>query len=60
MVEEEKKTYKCRPLIRDSCINKIVRDNLGDYFDYPLCEACQEADTEMDGEIYRLDDGRYT
>lgn len=57
MCDEDKEfeIFKCRPVIHGTCFNKFYRDNIGDLFDYPYCEECQE----LQGEIMRLDNGQH-
>ena len=59
--------FQCR--FRDflRCGNTIMRENIGDAFDYPFCEACQVKEAyceccrkiDPDEKITRLDNGQH-
>lgn len=57
-VKEEMKKFYCnyREFLR--CGFEIYRSNVGDFFDYPYCEYCQEKDDPIHG-VTRLDNGGY-
>lgn len=39
--------FQCRNLINESrCKNTMLRQNIGDAFDYPHCESCQQNKSE--------------
>lgn len=52
----EKNRFKCRRGSVKGCPNEIIRENLGDLFDYPFCESCQR---EQEDKITRLNDGLF-
>jgi hypothetical protein len=56
-MEKEVKEFTCRRMNELRCKNKIYRDNLGDLFDYPICEECQKLEFDK---VTRLDDGGYS
>lgn len=37
--DKKKQIFGCRG---EGCLNNFERENLGDYFDYPLCESCEK------------------
>lgn len=56
-MEKKMEKFECRYFDFLRCGNDILRDNIGDLFDYPYCEECQKKEND---EITRLDDGRHT
>ena len=53
---ESPKEYQCRAFDFVRCGKPIIRENLGDLFDYPFCEDCQN---KYDKEVSRFDDGNF-
>lgn len=58
MEENKLEQFYCRYVDFIRCGNPILRDNIGDLFDYPYCEECQEKDIFCP-KLTRLDNGRY-
>jgi hypothetical protein len=66
MKETPLQEFDCRYPGFLRCGNKIMRNGLGDLFDYPFCEECQIKDSycvdcqkiHKEDQIKRLDDGR--
>lgn len=49
--------FQCRTqLMTIRCSNIFYRNGLGDAFDYPFCEKCQEG---IEGTITRFNDGKF-